>query len=55
MDDLRKMVRELSLTSRQAPPDSAYPDDACPESERVDVCPDCEEQATRAFKACVGK
>lgn len=55
MDDLRKMVRELSLTSRQAAPDSAYQDDACTESERVAACPDCEEQATRAFKACVAK
>ena len=55
MDELRRMVQELSLTSRQATPADAYGDDACTESERVADCPDCEEQATRAFQTCVTK
>ena len=69
--DLRRMVRELSETSRQAPPDSpgigrpySEYDGAQGETavlERVTDCPpppdcpDCSEQATRAFEQCVAK
>lgn len=68
IDDLRRMVQELSEKSRQATP--ASPGDDVPysryEGEPGDTavlerakdcapCQDCEAEATRAFKACVTK
>lgn len=47
--ELRRMVRELSQASQRA----AY--DAQDAENCAEPCPDCDEQATRAFQACVAK